>query len=138
MKNFDYYRVPNEAYWGYEAKKAFREALEAEINSTPLTAHEREEKLKEVPKLVREKEAEMNAAPRARQSELDAEFWADARAEFWANVRDELDNDYPDAVWSAICAEAYDRGHAYGYPEIYSKLVDITSFVDKIRPHFTS
>ena len=130
MKDFDYYRVSNEEYWGYKAQKAFREALEAEINSTPLTAAERKEKLKEVPSLVREEADRQNEAPRARQSKLDSEFWADAR--------DELDNDYPDAVWSAICAEAYDRGHAYGYSEIYSKLVDITDFVDKIQPHFTS
>lgn len=132
MKNFDDYRVSNEAYWGWEAKKAFREALEAEINSTPLTAHEREEKLKEVPKLVREKEAEMNKASRELQSKLDGEFWTDAREDL------DSSRSYPDAVWSAICAEAYDRGHAYGYSEIYSKLVDITDFVDKIRPHLTS
>lgn len=129
MKSFDYYRVPNEEYWGYEAKEAFKKALKEEIDSTPLTAIERQEKLKEIPSLAREEEKKQNEAPRARQRELDAEFWADARAEL---------GDYPDAVWAVICSEAYDQGHAYGYSEVYGKLVDITNFVDKIRPHFAS
>ena len=130
MKDFEYYRVPNDQYWGWEAKKAFREALEAEINSTPLTAHERTEKLKEVPSVVREKEAEMNKAARDRQSVLTDEFWADARAH--------LGDGLNDAAWGVVCSEAYEQGHAYGYPEIFSKLVDITDFIDRLRPHLTS
>lgn len=123
MKDFDYYRVPNGHYWDYESKTAFRKAFIDEINSTPLTAAEREKKLKEVPSLVREKDAEMNKPARDRQVILDAEFWADAREDCGY---------YSDAVWKIICSEAYDQGHAYGYSEIYSKLVDITEFVDKI------
>ena len=129
MKDFDYYRVPNEHYWGYEAKKAFTEALKESINSTPLTAAEREEKLKEVPSLVREEEAKVNKTPRERQAALTEEFWDDARAEL---------GDYPAAAWEIIRSEAYEQGHAYGYSEVYSKLIDITSFVDRLRPHLTS
>lgn len=128
MKDFDYYRVPNDEYWGYKAKEALRKELEATINLTPLTADERTEKLKEVPSVLREVEKEKNAAPRARQAALDEEFWVDARAE--------CGNDgYTEGAWQVVKNEAYERGHAYGYAEIYSKLVDIGEFVDRLLPH---
>jgi len=120
---WDYYRVSNEHYWGYKAREAFRTALKESINSTPLTAAEREEKLKEIPSLVREEEAKVNEAPRERQSQLTEEFWDDCRAEL---------GDYPAAAWEIIRSEAYEQGHSYGYSEVYSKLTDITSFVDRI------
>jgi hypothetical protein len=78
---------------------------------------------------VREEEAKVNKAPRERQSQLTEEFWVDCRAD--------LGDGYNDATWSVMCSEAYDQGHAYGCPEIYSKLVDISSFVDRIRAALT-
>lgn len=130
MQDLDSYRVPNEEYWPYEARKAYERALIDEINLERLTAAERQEKLREVPKRVREKGNEMDKPPREKQRALDAQFWRDAREEIG------YDSYLTQEGVSKFEAKAYEDGHAHGYPEVFSKLQDLDEFLCTVKDHF--
>lgn len=129
MDILDSYRVPNDEYWSYEAEKAYKRELIDQINSERLTAAEREKELKSVPALVRIKRAEMDKSANERQQVLDRKFWSDAREELG----------YPSYLTPKgvefLEAKAYEDGHAHGYADIFSKLVDLDEFLREMRDH---
>ncbi len=132
LDDLDSYRVPSEEYWPYEAEKAYKQALIDQINSDRLTAAERDEKLKSVPAMVRAKRSEMDKRARERQLALDTKFWSDAREELG----------YPSYLTARgvefLEAKAYEDGHAFGYSDVFGKLVDLDEFLRGVMDHFVT
>ncbi len=130
MKDWDYYRVPNEEYCSYEQEQEILKQLIEEINNTPLTALEREKRLKDVKRIVREKVAEIEAPAKEKQAKLTEEFWQDARDDLgysdWLTPEGQ----------SKLESKAYEEGHSSGYLEVYYKLTELSDFLSDMKNHF--
>jgi hypothetical protein len=130
MKNFDEYKVPNDEFWGYEAKASFKRDLIEEIDNTPLTSVERKKKLAAVNKIVADKRAAMDNAAHEKQRELSKMFWADADEELgYSSFLDEHGVRKLEAL-------AYNDGHSHGFSEIYHMLSKYCEFLQDMRDHF--
>ena len=129
MKDFDSYRVPNDRYWSYGDKEAYRQQLINEINNDRLTEAERKLKLSKVPSLVREKESEVNKSAKEEQSQLERKFWDDARKElgYTSYLTD-------DGI-KKLERMAYERGHSNGYSQVFYELQDLNDFLNDIINH---
>lgn len=50
---------------------------------------------------------------------------------FWiSEMKKEFD--VSDKIFDICYAEAYDRGHSYGYDEVYNYMIDVVAFAEKI------
>jgi hypothetical protein len=122
MKDFTYYSGNEHAY---PDKYNYKKYLISCINDEPLTKAEREEKLKEVPKLAQEWFNE----------EVKPYFECQTKRikEFWEDVRVELNyGHWSDKVIELIEAKAWKDGHANGFSEVHNQLGDLVYFVNEI------
>jgi hypothetical protein len=127
MKNWEHYKEPKGiVYFGYHEEKAYKENLIAEINNKPLTADQREKELDAVKQQVREHVREQNKPYNIAKGALDQEFWADAKSELG------YESFLTTAGVEFLESKAYEDGHAYGFPDIFSKLSDLVEFAEKI------
>ena len=126
MKDFDYYSTSSH---GYHDSYSIKKELKKELDETSLTVEQRKAREAELSKIAMDKAAELNRPYNQEKRRLDMEFWADAREELGYCG-------YLDAKGVELLeAKAYEDGHSYGYPEIYSKLVDLEQFLSEIRDH---
>lgn len=82
------------------------------------------EELKRLPELKKKHEEDIEVWLKEREKyhveymRLDALFWSDMREEFGFKKNDKF--------CEALMAKAWDDGHAYGYSEVYNKLLDLS------------
>lgn len=127
MKHFDYYSTistpwPNQIERARERRK--------EIDDTPMTQAQRVNAHSLVITEVREWFKEAVKPYNQEKARLNAEFWADCREELGY---DEFLTDWGVRL---VEAEAYERGHSYGYAEIFSALIILVQFVETLKGQF--
>ena len=130
MKDWEYYSTPKAAFFGYEAQKAYRDKIVAEIDNAPLTAADRRAAMDGVKKRVRDYITEMNKPYHAEMRQLQDEFWKDAQREL--GYCEWLDNNGV----SIIESKAWEQGHAGGLSEVYYHLCELCGFLTDIRGCF--
>jgi len=130
MKDWEYYSTPKAKYYGYEAKKKYKDELVAVIDSTPLTTDERKQRMDDVPKLVRSWAAEKNEPYNKELQHLHTEFFDDARKDL--GYEDWLNN----VGVSNLECKAWEMGHSSGFSEVYYHLHDLYEFLTDMKDCF--
>lgn len=126
MREFNYYRTNK---YEYHDPYTIKRRLKKELDEKPLTVEDRKKQESELQSIATAESRKLNQPYYAEQRRLDDEFWADAREEIgYCGYLDEKGV-------QILEHRAYEDGHSYGYPEIYSKLVDLEQFIDEIRQH---
>lgn len=123
MKDFKYYSSTDASYYDYPSIVG---ELKDAINNERLTAQERLEKLKELPKLASKSHRELNEPFHKEQHDKLAEFWKDCRDDlgYAKNLSQE--------AAGALERKAWEDGHAYGFGEVYAELTSLVEMLEEM------
>jgi hypothetical protein len=123
MKPFDYYSTNTVPYPSLQEYKRKRRE---EIDNTPMTTAEREQAKNKLHVEAKDWFVAASAPYNEERRRLDAEFWADCLAELG------YDKFLNNEGCGVLEAEAWERGHAWGYSEVFNCLCGLVDFVTRI------
>lgn len=127
MKDWSEYEV-NADKFPYPLPRNYEKQLQAELDEKPLSKAARVEAEKAIKPQARAWFAEQVKPYNQEKARLSTMFWEDAREDLgYAH--------WNEGQINAVEGKAYDDGHAYGFSEIYSKLVDLVEFVKQFLSH---
>ena len=131
MKDWDYYQTPvGVELVTYAYRDILSNQMRQAINDAPLTATDRDMKLKSLKADVMAIVVERNKPYHAAVAALKEEFWTDCREELGYQKRLS-----PKAV-AILEQKAWDDGHDMGYSEVFSKLEELVEFADQMIDGF--
>jgi len=123
LKSFTYY---NENKIPYPNKVKKREELKSVIDNTPMTREERAQADAQLDQQVREWFRESVKPYDAEEARL--------RSEFWQDCKDEIGYGYLTPRGQLILeSQAWEDGHAHGYESVFSRLIALEEFLNRIR-----
>ena len=128
MKPFEDYSPKSRFFWGREVE-LYKQQLVNEINEAKMSAYERELALAEVPMRVSAYGTKKNKKFKEERARLTAEFWKDARAELG------YDQMLTEEGCKSLEVDAFNRGHAHGFSEIFYELECLVELLEAIVPH---
>jgi hypothetical protein len=131
MKPFEYYTSVSEEIprCDYEDSRAYRDMLYNEIDTTPMTAKEREEQRRLVTRKVNEYADEKNRSYDEACKALKEEFWRDVRADIGYTVW--LDSEGAETL-EELAEKIRKMEKDTEEEDIYDSLVEMNQFFQKI------
>lgn len=133
MKDWSYYEKPQGVeYYGYDYQEKYKADEIRRINDTKLTTHERAALLDQLKAKIREHMREMNKPYNDACRNLACEFWEDARQELGYGQH------LTQEGVSKLESQADEKGHAYGYREVYQYLHELWDFFISLASEYSA